>query len=106
MKPATKNMKKLLKWISYYNLDIGTTVCFRKSKTGGQQCYITTARHEYCISAHTKGKGYLGCVYSNRYHSVNEDWTRGGDLPDGIFSKHTFISILAGIVRTEARNVT
>ena len=44
---------------------------------------------------------YLGCIYSSRKPRAGEDWTRGGDLADGEFSKETWIKILSDIIGTE-----
>lgn len=97
-------MKKLLKWVRRYGLDRGTNMHFRKGNNGKKNCYITTSTYEYCITTSTKTpKGYLGCVASCRTTEVGEKHLRGCDLPDGTYSKKTFIAIMLKIVNLEAR---
>jgi len=68
---------------------------------------LYTNDHSYRISARlpeSKGKddkGYLGCIGSSRKPRAGEDWTRGNDLPDGVFSYETWVRILKGIVGYE-----
>ena len=97
-------MKKLVKWIRYHNLDIGTRVEIKKDKGGVKRCYITTDMYIYSVVAN-KSRDYMGCVSTCRKTKVGETHLRGSDLPDGKYTKKTFISIMCAIVRNEARGV-
>ena len=98
-------MNKLLKWIRKYNLDIGTNIHFRVGNNGKENCYVTTDNYEYCIVVNDKKpKGYIGCIASCRKTRIGETHLRGKDLPDGPYIIDTFISILAGIVRSECQS--
>lgn len=44
---------------------------------------------------------YLGCQVSCRKPYAGENWHRGNDLPDGPFTKETWLRILNGIIRYE-----
>ncbi|HJS81334.1 MAG TPA: hypothetical protein VJ742_00700 [Nitrososphaera sp.] len=51
---------------------------------------------------HIVAKGsYLGCTATSRKPRAGEDWNRGRDLADGIFSEETWRKILADIVSYE-----
>lgn len=66
--------------------------------------HLQSEKHTYCISARppTDGDaGYLGCVASNRFPDPGEDWLRGSDLADGVFSEATWNEILSDIVSYE-----
>ena len=57
-----------------------------------------------CYSIHAT-PGYLGAQVMVRKPRAGETWTRGRDLADGDFSKHTWIDILADIVAFELQEV-
>jgi len=65
--------------------------------------YIYTDKHKYQIVAiiRPEDDGYLGCQASTRKMRAGEDWHRGNDLPDGIFSRETWNNIMKGIIRYE-----
>ena len=71
---------------------------------------LFTETHSYHISARRRNKnksendlGYLGCIVSMRKPRVGEDWSRGNDLADGIYSEQTWINILCDIVGYEMK---
>lgn len=72
---------------------------------------LFTETHTYSISARRKDRknkgekdlGYLGCQASTRKPRVGENWTRGTDLADGIYSEQTWINILCDIVGYEMK---
>ncbi len=57
-----------------------------------------TNDHSYSIIAKSS---YLGCIGSSRKSRTGENWTRGNDLPDGLFCYETWIKILKGIIGYE-----
>ena len=81
--------RKLLKWIRYYNLDIDTSIQAVNNSSGVTRLEIITGAHTYSLYWN-KQSTYLGASFE------------GGDLSDGKFSKKTFHSILADIVRIES----
>ena len=63
-----------------------------------------TDNYLYAIAATDKKgeeKDYLGCTCSRRKFLPGEDWTRGGDLPDGEFNKETWEKIKNSIIKNE-----
>lgn len=60
------------------------------------QTYIYT--NDYRVKIVVKTNGYLGGYFSCRKADIGEDWTRGGDLPDGDFSFEVWNSIMMSIV--------
>ena len=71
--------------------------------------YFWTETYEYVIKVvypvKDNEKGYCGCQYSLRKPDVGEDWTRGGDLSDGIYDDKTFLAIEKDIVRNELKPI-
>lgn len=59
----------------------------------------------YIVAAVYKDRDYLGCQVSCRKPRAGETWHRGNDLPDGPFTKETWLRILNGIVRYELINI-
>ncbi len=55
---------------------------------------IFTKEHSYMIvvqlPSEENPKGYLGTYSQCRKPRAGEEWTRGNDLPDGIYSKETW----------------
>lgn len=77
-----------------------------EGETGKLKLYTDT--NEYSITARPsvdqgpdQESGYLGCVVSSRKPRAGETWTRGNDLPDGVYSDETATSILKGILNYE-----
>lgn len=69
-----------------------------------------TEKHEYTLTVKTRAlsedrPSYLGCVASLRAPRPGEDWTRGNDLPDGLFCRETFDRIMRGVVAYEMLEV-
>jgi len=70
---------------------------------------LFTELHSYHIVARRRDRknkgekdlGYLGCTASTRKPLVGENWTRGSDLADGIYSEQTWINILCDIIGYE-----
>jgi hypothetical protein len=73
-----------------------------KNESKRRICFYTE-EHQYFITAIDKpeGKNYLGCQVSTRKARAGEDWTRGNDLPDGLFNKETWKRIVYAIVNYE-----
>lgn len=72
--------------------------------TGVISIKLFTSINEYSIRARfpkDTSEGYLGAIASSRMPRAGETWTRGGDLPDGIFSKDTWDNIVGSIVGYE-----
>lgn len=69
----------------------------------------TTEFDTYELRLFTEKRTYYITVYpesitvgfNNRYHRPLEDWTRGGDIPDGECNEETFKSILYHILSLE-----
>lgn len=64
---------------------------------------IFTNDRSYAINASIRDDGhtYLGCVMSKRKPEAGEDFTGGGDLPDGQFCHSTWLKIVYAILRCE-----
>ena len=67
---------------------------------------LFTEQTAYHFSARFDGRTYLGCVAEARHYRPGETWTRGNDLPDGIFCRATWNNILRGILRYELQAMT
>jgi len=58
--------------------------------------------HDYCYHITcTEDSNYLGISYSCRKPRAGEDWTRGNDLPDGLFNRKTWEKIKSAIIKNE-----
>jgi len=55
----------------------------------------------YIVALVREDHDYLGCQVSCRKPYAGENWHRGNDLPDGPFTRETWLRILNGIVRYE-----
>lgn len=73
----------------------------------GIRVYLFTKEYRYSISIRTpmtknkKDNGYLGCTVQSRKPRAGEDWIRGNDLADGVFSEKTFDKIKNDIIAYE-----
>ena len=73
----------------------------------GIRVYFYTKENSYSIIIRTpmtkdkKDNGYLGCTVLTRKPRAGEDWNRGNDLADGIFSEETFDKIKSDIIAYE-----
>lgn len=63
---------------------------------------IFTSDHSYQISARPT---YLGCQAGTRKPRAGEEHNRGNDLPDGKFSRGTFVRIIGAIVGYELKTL-
>ena len=93
-------------WLGEFALWRGADEMFRFHDTDDpQRGFVTmcTATSSYRLSfiAHEDGSTYLGCIVSNRIVRAGETWTRGSDLPDGEFGRHTFDRIIKSILALE-----
>jgi hypothetical protein len=71
--------------------------------------HFYTERYRYHIVAvnHSNtGKTYLGCQVGNRTPRPGEDWTRGSDMYDGVFSWKTWAKIKNDIIRNEMKAIS
>ena len=93
-------------WLGEFALWRGASEMFRFHDTDDpQRGFVTmcTATRSYRLSfvAHEDGSAYLGCTMSSRIVRAGETWTRGNDLPDGEFARHTFDRITKSILALE-----
>lgn len=65
--------------------------------------FYTNDYKYYIVARVYEDHDYLGCQVSCRKPYAGEDWHRGNDLPDGPFTKETWLRILNGIVRYEMK---
>ena len=96
-----KVRKQLIEWLKEivpHSGNLGYYIKETPSKHFDMGLLLFTDTHIYHISAK---KGYLGCTSSTRKHRAGEDWTRGGDLPDGKFNRKTWEAIKNAILRYE-----
>lgn len=66
---------------------------------------LFTEKYRYSIVGRKDGS-YLGCTNSLRASLPGEDWIRGNDLADGIFSKETVERIKSDIISCELREIS
>ncbi len=99
--------RQLIEWLRPYKGSYGTRIHIVENTEDSLRLKLYMARNYYTIVAKPSSSGdiYLGCVASTRAPRPGEDWTRGNDLPDGIFSKALAHKILSAIVFYEALEV-
>lgn len=73
---------------------------------GSYRALLYSKKYCYTITCtlpniNENSKGYLGCIATLRKQYVGEDMVRSNDLPDGTFSKKTFIRIMGKIICKE-----
>lgn len=85
-------------------------VLIKEGKLGDRKEYMIrielfTENYAYHIIAVHRNvpKSYLGCTVTSRKARAGEEWNRGNDLPDGDFSRETWIKIKDAIIRNELR---
>ena len=66
---------------------------------------LFTETYRYTISGGKDGK-YMGCTGGTRAPAPGEDWVRGNDLADGVFSKETVERIKSDIISCELREIS
>ena len=74
-------------------------LCFDVNSNGYRILFYTNS-YKYSITFN-KDKNYMGCVSNRRKQNAGEHWTRGSDLPDGIYGDDTWNEILRAIVSNE-----
>jgi len=99
-------MNKQLKMVIDWARELGINKMYIKKnegKTNELRFSLFTAKHEYKIVAHPKGKSksYLGCIVYNRSPEPGEEHVRCSDLADGRLSKETWEQIKNDIIATE-----
>jgi len=67
-----------------------------------------TDNNKYTITAIERGNedGYLSCEVSARKPRAGEEWKRGNDLPDGLFTSKTLEQIKNGIIAYELEQLS
>ena len=107
-----KGYSKLITWLRSFHrfADIDKTMKIIKNNDRLLVLMYTNA-HIYSLSASLPtnsaessqdgGLGYLGMTASCRKSRVGENWTRGGDLPDGRYNQETFERIKNAIIAYE-----
>jgi hypothetical protein len=105
MAPITTLKNWFRKDLRYANWDRDVEIL----KDTETECSIRvyTDTHSYRIGAMVRedGTGYLGCEASTRKPRAGEDHTRGNDLPDGLFTRANWQSILGSIVGYELMKI-
>lgn len=92
----------MLQLIDTDNFSVG--IITTKAIMGGSyRALLYTKNYRYTITCtlpniNGKSKGYLGCIATLRKKYVDEDMVCSNDLPDGTFSKKTFIRIMGKII--------
>jgi len=67
--------------------------------------YTDTNRYSILALLKNDGRSYLGCIATSRKARAGEEYGRGNDLPDGVFSRDTWDSIVRAIVRYETIDI-
>jgi len=95
--------------VRYGNVDSQALILWNLDEPERFKCLVYTDTHEYSIGGYEKSeknpKGYLGCIASSRKPRPGEDWHRGNDLHDGVFSNKTFQRIVKDIVGYELKSI-
>lgn len=97
-----ENGKTLVEWLGKCKFFSPKKILVRTNEHDRFDINIFTTDHVYRLTATPT---YLGCIASTRKPRPGEDWTRGNDLPDGKFTRDTFVSILGAILFYEAKQV-
>lgn len=101
-----------LRFFAWYKMtigrfnSIGRTICgfrtFNDEIRLSMMLYTATNRYAINGKVNLMGDGnYLGCMASSRAPRPGEDWSRGSDLADGKFSKHTWDRIVGDMLSYE-----
>jgi len=94
---------KLVKWIGQMKFGYREPNLYMYKEESRIRILFFTRANRYSIVASFVGRGepYLGAQVSSRKPRAGEDWTRGNDLADGLFSEGTWNRILGDIVGSE-----